>query len=440
MIESGQLLPEEVWNLVEAETRLWLRVAAAQVNAEWHETQLEITSGVAPPRWLARAWDYDEAVFRSFEADGPTVAAWLRTGAITRDDVVIKLPVLPSGHTVQWNRRSSLQSYGGFETLSWPMTSYQFGQPLAQGRGSGAVIGNGPSFVRFAEAVASFFGFALAPASSVDNMPPVFQRQDLSGRIVRVRLESAEVVVSLEGDDLDGAIVELASLSPGPSEELDSSREHTVRFPLPHGVPQGAWVVLKRGSEWVDRKFINYPNTLNPDPGVEIAVEPMTEVMALVTGGEGPQVEFKSIIPEPGTKLREKVCKAVAAFANGDGGHVVFGVDDDGHVVGLGPIDARKACDAVAQFVSSLVVPLPEFRVTDISVGTEDGDSKLVVLLTVDPGGQPPYGIYPEHPRYYIRRGATTPEASADQVRALARSRPPAETQTGSRLGFSLWP
>ncbi|MGD0638904.1 MAG: ATP-binding protein [Nitrososphaerales archaeon] len=440
MIEEGQIPPDEVFSLIESETLLWLRVAAARINDEWHETHLEITSGVSPPRWSPRAWDYDEAVFRSFEADGPTVAAWLRSGEITVDDVVIKLPIVSSGQTTQWYRRSSLQAYGGLETLPWSMTSYQLAfQPLAAGRGSGAIIGNGPSFVRFAEAVASFFCFTLGPGSSVDSMSPVFQRQDLSGRIAKVRLESADIEISLEGDHLEGAVVELASFSPGPSEVLSQDHQQTMRFPLSNGLATGSWVVLKRGSQWIDRKFINYPNTLKPDPGVEVAVEPMTELMALVTGGEGAMVEFKSIIPESGSELRDKVCRAVAAFANGDGGQLLFGVADDGNMVGLGSIDAQKACDTVARFVSSIVIPIPGFRVDSVLADSEDDDSRLVLVLTVDQGGQPPYGVNPAHPRYYIRRGATTFEASADQVRALARSRPPTENQGGSLFGPQFW-
>lgn len=437
MIESGQVAPEEVIALVETEPTAWIRLAAARVNDEWHETHLEVTSGVAPPRFTMRRWNYDEALFVSFEIDGSTVAAWLREGAVTNDDLTVKLPTVPSGQTVQWYRRSSRQAYGGWENLDWPMTSYQLaGQPLAGGRGSGALIGDGPSFVRFAEAVASFFCFTLGPGGSVDSMSPTFQRQDLAGRISTVRLESAEVSASLEGQALEGMTVELASMEPGPSQILSAAQNEVVHFPLPGALPPGAWIVLKRGSEWIDRKFINYPNTLNPDPGVEIAVEPMTEVMAIVSGGEGATVEFKSVLPPSGSELREKVCRTVAAFANGDGGHVLFGVEDNGGIVGVGAVDAQETCDTVARFVSSIVTPVPVFQVDGVSVDLDDGESALVVVLTVEPGGQPAYGVNPANPRYYIRRGATTFAASSDQVRALARSRPPAEDAYGARFGL----
>lgn len=436
MIESGQLPPAGVVALVEAEPALWVRVAAARVNDEWHSTHLEVTSGVAPPLFTARSWNYDEALFLSFEIDGPTMARWLGEGCLSRADFTIKLATPPDGQTVQWYRRSSRQAYGGWETLGWPMTSYQLAtQPLAAGRGTGAVIGDGPSFVRYGDAVASFFGFTLGPGGSVDNMSPTFQRQDLTGRIARVRLESADVEVFLEGQALEDMVVELASTEPGPFQVLSGDPQQTVRFPLPRGLPPGAWVVLKRDTEWIDRKFINYPNTLNPDPGVEVAVDPVTEVMALITGGEGAAVEFKSILPESGSNLREGVCRTVAAFANGEGGHVLLGVDDDGQVIGLGEIDAPEACDTVARFVSSIVTPVPGFRVDGITVGNDTGTA-LVLVLTVDQGGQPPYGVNPANPRYYIRRGATTFPASSDQVRALARSRPPADNPYSGHFGL----
>lgn len=38
-IESGQLPPDEVWTLIEAELQLWLRVTAARVTDACHEAQ-----------------------------------------------------------------------------------------------------------------------------------------------------------------------------------------------------------------------------------------------------------------------------------------------------------------------------------------------------------------------------------------------------------------
>ena len=438
MIEQGQLLPEDVFKSIEIEETVWVRIAATRNEDEWHQSLMEVVSGVAPSRWTQRRWDYDEAVFLSFARPGTEVAAWLRNEALTVDDLLIKLPTIQQGQTTQWFKYSSRTTSGGFETLSWPFTSYQLGyQPLKNGPGSGSLIGNGPSFVRFAQATASFFGFSLGTGASVDHMAPVFRKQDLSGRITKVRIDAADLEIHIEGSALEGMEVELASDDPGPSETLSSELEQVVRFPLSETLPSGAWIVLKKGTQWIDRKFINYPHTLMADPGVEMVVEPVTELEALVAGGEGATVEFKSQIPEPDTKLREKVCQTVAAFANGDGGWLLFGVADDGTIIGLPTSsDESKVRDTVTRFVTSMVTPLPNFSIKSIRV--EGEPVKTVVVLTIDPGVAPPYGITPAKPTFYVRRGATTFPASSDQVRALARSRPQADQAYGSPYGLNL--
>jgi predicted HTH transcriptional regulator len=55
-------------------------------------------------------------------------------------------------------------------------------------------------------------------------------------------------------------------------------------------------------------------------------------------------------------------------------------------------------------------------------VETEEG--RAVLYVEVKEGKLPPYGVDPANPSYYIRRGATTFPASADDVRSLARARP----------------
>jgi hypothetical protein len=398
-----------------------------------------MTRGVAPASWALHRWTYDDVIFLSCAVTGPEGAAWLRSHEAEIDGVKVRLPETPEGHLLQWRKRSSLQKYGFFDPLPWPSRLYDLAsQSPASGPGFGSLIGDGPSFVSFAQAVAAYFGCALPPGGSVDHATPVFQIPDLRGRIARVLLGSADIEVHLEGAGLGGMTVELASLEPGPSKELSNDSSQVVQFPLPHGLPPGAWIVLRTRSEWIDRKFINYPSTLNADPGVEIVVEPMTELQALVSGGEGPTVEFKSEIPKPGTDLRTKVCATVAAFANGDGGHILFGVTDGGEIVGLAGVDSQKARDTVTQFVSSTVTPVPDFRVHRVSDEGDNGTAREVIVLTIGQGAQPPYGINPAHPKYYIRRGGTTFEASSDQVRALARSRPPADQAFQSPYGPHL--
>src|SRR5207302_1749977 len=113
-----------------------------------------------------------------------------------------------------------------------------------------------PSFVTFANAAAAFFAIPLGPGGGTfDSLKPTFRHQDLSGRIAGIRQSAAQVEVQVEGNNLMGAALELASEEPGPTEWLTRDSKQVVRFPLPRGLPLGAWVVLKREHHWIDRKF-----------------------------------------------------------------------------------------------------------------------------------------------------------------------------------------
>src|SRR5712664_591347 len=54
------------------------------------------------------------------------------------------------------------------------------------------------------------------------------------------------------------------------------------------------------------------------------------DVNLLIEEGEGFAVEFKRRISSP-----EKIARTVISFANTKGGTILFGVDDDGSIVGV---------------------------------------------------------------------------------------------------------
>ena len=54
------------------------------------------------------------------------------------------------------------------------------------------------------------------------------------------------------------------------------------------------------------------------------------DVNLLIEGGEGFTLEFKRRISSP-----EKIARTIISFANTKGGTILFGVDDDGSIVGV---------------------------------------------------------------------------------------------------------
>jgi predicted HTH transcriptional regulator len=189
---------------------------------------------------------------------------------------------------------------------------------------------------------------------------------------------------------------------------------------------------------WLDYRALNSPWTSRAeldDAGVQFDVpeEATSVIEALVTAGEGPQLEYKSKIPDTAGE-RRSTFKTIAAFATGNGGTVVFGVDrDELTVVGLGSEDPKKLRDQLSSMIRSRVIPTPNF---EPDVYTLEG--KTLLVLRVEPSPSPPYGVTvdessKERPEFYVRRGASTYPAQPNDVRETTLARPDPET---SQPGF----
>lgn len=140
----------------------------------------------------------------------------------------------------------------------------------------------------------------------------------------------------------------------------------------------------------------------------------------LISGGERAGVEFKRQLPGSDP---HGVMKTVAAFANGVGGALLFGVEDHGRVVGLGDEYTRKNVDRLTNLISDWVRPLPDFELEMIEVAGAG-----VIAVNVASGGEAPYGIGANERdiHYYVRRAGTTFPATPADVRAFVQARLPA--------------
>ena len=90
---------------------------------------------------------------------------------------------------------------------------------------------------------------------------------------------------------------------------------------------------------------------------------------------EGSDVDFKRDVE---TKRPKSWLKTVSAFANTDGGRIVFGVADDSHEV-VGVEDPQKSVEAITALVRDRIEPLPH-----VSVTTEERElGRVVIVLSV---------------------------------------------------------
>jgi hypothetical protein len=158
-----------------------------------------------------------------------------------------------------------------------------------------------------------------------------------------------------------------------------------VRFRLPDGLPKDAWLFLKNGTRLVDYRAVGRLLTNAQElalSGVTLILpeDPESLIQALIAAGEGPTLEYKRQLPADSPESKRKVFKTVAAFANGEGGDIVFGVEpDEVTVSGLGPQEFDSAArDRLGNLIHSVVVPTPEFEVRSYCV---DGQDVLVLSV-----------------------------------------------------------
>ena len=417
-------LDEAIGHVI-AERRIWVRMAATlREDRNWYARLVELTSGAAPPSWQPMVWDYPSALLYAAIQRGSVVAEWLRDASVTLEGREIVLPK-PNG-SLLWERRQS-RSPAEYEKLDWPVTQSTIANVDNQADPHGPLVSgkDAPSFISLDTAAACFFYLDRQPPGGSLHKGVMYRHQDTRGRLTSVRISGEAVTVEVEGRAIGGMIVELAGDAPGVTRRLAARRgrsTETVRFPLQDGLPPGAWVLLRHGDEWIDRRFLVTPWARSPEADVEFVVDPRTRLEAFLANGEGPETEFKRQIPaDDGAKAN--VMKTVCAFANGQGGSILFGVDDDHSVVGVAPplVDGLK--DQLTQTVGSWLEPRPRLNFQTLPLD----DTDVVVLeMRVEPGT----GLYGsarpgDVPTAYVRQFATSVRAKPREIEDIVRARTP---------------
>ena len=104
--------------------------------------------------------------------------------------------------------------------------------------------------------------------------------------------------------------------------------------------------------------------------------------------GESKNIEYKVAVP----KKSEKYMKTVVAFANGNGGKIVFGIDDKTlEIVGMDEENIFKTMDAITNAISDSCEPRIRPDVTLQTV-----NDKTVIVVEILPGPMRPYYIKSE--------------------------------------------
>jgi len=170
-----------------------------------------------------------------------------------------------------------------------------------------------------------------------------------------------------------------------------------------------------RGDRWLDYRDLDLRGNAE-SVGKNVILDPAddcAQIEGLIDRGESETREFKR---EISNEKKTTFLKTVAGFANVSGGVILFGVvNGTGEIVGVAG-DVNKEKDRIINIVRDTVVPQPSLRITSCKI-----KGKQVIALFVEEGDYPPYGLYPDKPMFYIRRGATTFPANQAEIRGFAR-------------------
>jgi hypothetical protein len=127
--------------------------------------------------------------------------------------------------------------------------------------------------------------------------------------------------------------------------------------------------------------------------------------------GEKPEYDFKRELPEKIERITKEVC-AMANFARG--GMLLFGVDDNGEVVGIPHESLDTAKLRITNSVRSLCEPIPSFEFQSFELADEP--DRLILLCHVEELKRKPCML---HNRVYIRSGPSAQPADAEEIRRL---------------------
>ena len=117
--------------------------------------------------------------------------------------------------------------------------------------------------------------------------------------------------------------------------------------------------------------------------------------------------DFKVMLEE---KKPKSWLKSVSAFANGLGGSLFFGIDNDGVVKGLD--DVQHVCEAISSRIRDYMDPLPE-----VEMIPHDIDGLHILQLKVNVGHYTPYYYVGDGQRIaFVRVGDESLPATAEQM------------------------
>jgi hypothetical protein len=389
----------------------WRWGAARDFNGSWGLLSLVVSVGEKVEPFHHR---YGSAIVAGEQLSPRTAGSRLRRGIVARK------ARLPEGVAFEPPQQvSPLWIYSGeqyrFVPSGWPCLlatasagqsgSVDLQQPLNAARE--------PFFPSFAAALGQLvFGVSPAELQTGQAAQALVRIPDRRARIAAIDVHEDEVHAIVESSKRDelGAFMLRATWRSEPDSVAWERQDHTLSGSetvvlQTDGVPAEIVVVLVDDAcDEIDRRAWNeqFGRPAEPPGSLEAVVA------RWLTEGEHEQLEYKQTLKETATRV--SFAETVAAFANGAGGAVLVGVDDEGHAVGY---TAAKARDQVANVLADLIDEPPTVELHELRI---DEHPVIVVIVSPSPPHRKPHQV---KGRVMQRALGTTRQATPAELRRL---------------------
>lgn len=150
------------------------------------------------------------------------------------------------------------------------------------------------------------------------------------------------------------------------------------------------------------------------------------ELATPLAGGEDGFTEFKDARTTTG-----ELAKEMCAFANASGGHILIGVDDEGHPHDASSWDEERVIDVASAAIDPPLIPTCQ--------RLRWSPEQTVVIVGVPEGAQKPYSARARDGcQYCIRAGSTSREASREELIRLTQASGAVASDLRPVLGATL--
>lgn len=355
------------------------------------------------PPW--NRYEYGQVLFLRGDISGDELSSWLQQKEGCLNDTLFKLPI---NDQVSINHLPSNLSYGCI-TLDVPSLRYTMSLTAQDeaDRRRPLIAEACPYFPNFQAAVLDLL-YQYTDSDTASPEPVIIVWPHRDAYFSAISVQPLAMIIQVEGTLHTPVTLHVYGRQPSLHHMEQVSIFGRYEVPFLNGVPKEVHAVLSRGSSLLDLKFIH--SSLD---GVEDLQDP-SSLQALIAQGESVKLEFKKESPE----RHDKWVKTVVAFANRDGGVLIFGVDPEtGHPVGV-PEDVNQFETNVSNQISTRINPGINAEVHTVQV-----QGTALVVVRVPSGPKKPYSLVTKNKetgvsrKYYYRMGSTSFEADPEHIR-----------------------